>query len=334
MKETGLTVFSPGPRAIMLSAHCTLARARAFMTDIILHHFDLSPFAEKIRLALGIKNLAWRSVQIPLVMPKPDLMALTGGYRKTPVMQIGADIYCDTQRIARELEQRFPEPTLFPAGNEGLALALSAWSDKAFFEPGAGLSMGTNADLPEPILTDRKAFFNFMDFETLDESLPHFYGQLESHVALVERQLSDGREYFLGDGPSWIDILAYFPVWMVRANVANIDALLNKFEALAGWEARMGAIGHGTRTEIEAADAIATARDSESVSEARVNSDDPLQLEAGCTVEVSPDDYGIVPVSGDLLQLTSDDIAIRRSDPRAGELVVHFPRIGYRIESL
>ncbi|MDH3509928.1 MAG: glutathione S-transferase N-terminal domain-containing protein, partial [Gammaproteobacteria bacterium] len=66
------------------------------MTDIILHHFDLSPFAEKIRLALGFKNLSWRSVQIPLIMPKPDLTALTGGYRKTPVMQIGADIYCDT----------------------------------------------------------------------------------------------------------------------------------------------------------------------------------------------------------------------------------------------
>jgi glutathione S-transferase len=55
------------------------------MTDIILHHFDISPFAEKIRLAFGIKNLSWHSVEIPLVMPKPDLTALTGGYRKTPV---------------------------------------------------------------------------------------------------------------------------------------------------------------------------------------------------------------------------------------------------------
>jgi len=302
------------------------------MTEIILHHFDLSPFAEKIRLALGIKNLSWRSVQIPLVMPKPDLMALTGGYRKTPVMQIGADVYCDTQRIARELEKRFPKPTLFPAGNEGLAMALSAWSDKAFFEPGAGLSMGTNADLPEPILTDRKAFFNFMDFDTLDASLSHFYSQLRSHVALVERQLADGRDYFLGDEPGWIDILAYFPVWMVRANVANIAALLVKFEALAAWEARMGAIGHGERTEIEAEDAITIARDSASECEDGVDSDDPLHLVAGCRVEVSPDDYGIVPVEGTLVRLATDEIAVRRNDPRAGEVVVHFPRIGYRVE--
>ncbi|TDJ45888.1 MAG: glutathione S-transferase family protein, partial [Gammaproteobacteria bacterium] len=142
------------------------------MPDIILHHFDSSPFAEKIRLALGMKGLAWASVQIPLIMPKPDLTALTGGYRKTPVMQIGADIYCDTQCIARELERRHPDPSLFPAGSEGLALALSAWGDKAFFTPGAELSMGTNAEIPEAVLADRKAFFNNSDFDTLAANLP------------------------------------------------------------------------------------------------------------------------------------------------------------------
>ena len=63
------------------------------MADIILHHYETSPYAEKIRVALGIKGLAWSSVQIPRIMPKPDLMPLTGGYRKTPVMQIGADIF-------------------------------------------------------------------------------------------------------------------------------------------------------------------------------------------------------------------------------------------------
>ena len=70
------------------------------MAELVLHHFDWSPYAEKVRVLLGIKGLAWRSVQIPMVMPKPDLTALTGGYRKTPVLQVGADIYCDTSLIA------------------------------------------------------------------------------------------------------------------------------------------------------------------------------------------------------------------------------------------
>ena len=106
------------------------------MPKLILHHFDFSPFAEKARLVLGFKHLPWDSVQIPMVMPKPELMPLTGGYRKTPVLQIGADIYCDTRLIARELERRFPSPTLFPDGNRGIALALSHWTDTALFEPG------------------------------------------------------------------------------------------------------------------------------------------------------------------------------------------------------
>ena len=89
------------------------------MNNIILHHFDSSPFAEKIRLALGFKNLAWSSVNIPMVMPKPDLTALTGGYRKTPVMQLGADIFCDTQCIAAALERLHPQPTLFPQDSQG-----------------------------------------------------------------------------------------------------------------------------------------------------------------------------------------------------------------------
>ena len=59
------------------------------MADLILHHYATSPFSEKLRLIMGYKKLAWKSVIIPQILPKPDLVALTGGYRKTPVLQIG-----------------------------------------------------------------------------------------------------------------------------------------------------------------------------------------------------------------------------------------------------
>jgi glutathione S-transferase len=99
------------------------------MSDLLLlHHYDEAPFAEKIRLIFGIKGLSWNSVIIPSAMPKPDLMPLTGGYRRTPVLQIGADIYCDTQLIAAVLERLYPTPTIFPDGNAGLAYALGSWA--------------------------------------------------------------------------------------------------------------------------------------------------------------------------------------------------------------
>ena len=120
------------------------------MSEIILHHYPTSPFAEKVRVALGIKGLAWRSVIIPMIMPKPDLMPLTGGYRKTPVMQIGADIYCDTQCILRELERRFPEPSLYRGTDAGTANALAFWSERTMFSPAVGLAFGARPELAAP----------------------------------------------------------------------------------------------------------------------------------------------------------------------------------------
>ena len=91
------------------------------MSGLILHHYAMSPYAEKIRLCLGLKDVAWRSVDTPMVMPKPDHVELTGGYRRVPVLQVGADIYCDTACIARELDRRLPQPPLYPPGQETVA---------------------------------------------------------------------------------------------------------------------------------------------------------------------------------------------------------------------
>ena len=303
------------------------------MSDIILHHFDASPFAEKIRLALGLKGLSWHSVEIPMVMPKPDLTALTGGYRKTPVMQIGADIYCDTQRIAAELERRFPEPTLFPGNSAALSTALSHWSDAAFFQPGAGLSMGTNAGLPEDVLADRRAFFNFLDFSTLDQQLPHLFSQFRGHLQLVEGMLADGRRFVLGEQCSWADILAYFPLWMGRGNITRTGDLVQTLPALQTWESRMQAVGHGSPAPMDAATALSIARETTSLTTREIAPDAWPAIPPGTAVTVKPQDYGAVPVAGTLLRLTHADIAICREDPRAGAVVVHFPRLGYELEA-
>src|SRR6202012_517845 len=128
------------------------------MKQLILHHYPMSPFAEKIRLIFGFKNLHWSSVIIPNIMPKPDLTALTGGYRKAPALQIGADIYCDSQLIMRELERRHPSPSFYPAGR-GAADALAWWAEKTTFSPAAGIKFAKAPDaLPEGFLEDRARF--------------------------------------------------------------------------------------------------------------------------------------------------------------------------------
>ena len=104
------------------------------MDDLILHHYPASPFAEKIRLILGLKKLAWKEVIIPMVMPKPDVIALTGGYRKTPLLQIGADIYCDTALIARKLDHIAPAPGLHPREQAATVMLLAQWADSVLFQ--------------------------------------------------------------------------------------------------------------------------------------------------------------------------------------------------------
>jgi glutathione S-transferase len=297
---------------------------------LILHHHDPSPFAEKIRLAFGIKRLAWRSVQIPMVLPRPLLAPLTGGYRKVPVLQVGADLYCDTRLIARELERRFPEPSIFPGGTEGIALALTAWSDSSFFEPGAVLAMGLNqAALPKAVIDDRKGFFNFVDFDRLEQELPHRLTQFRACLALLERMLADGRPWILGDAPGFADADAWFPVWMARANFGTAEALLAPFPRLLAWESRVQNIGHGEPSELDAAEALAIARGATPLAPRGVDPADPLALPAGSRVTVTPDDYGRIPVEGELVTLSVDEVAVRRVVPEAGETVVHFPRLGY-----
>src|SRR5436309_7827311 len=101
---------------------------------LILHHYDASPFSEKIRKIFGLKGLKWRAVEQPSIMPKPDLTPLTGGYRRIPVLQIGADIYCDSARIVQALEMVKPEPSCTPAGSAGICEIIAHWADHWLFQ--------------------------------------------------------------------------------------------------------------------------------------------------------------------------------------------------------
>ena len=302
------------------------------MPDLILHHFDWSPFAEKARLALGLKRARWRSVQVAMVPPRPELAPLTGAYRKTPVLQIGADVYCDTRLIACELERRLPAPSLFPAGNRGVALALSRFSDTSLFEPGAILSMTLNAEVPDAVLADRRRLFTFIEPGVGAAAVPRLLSDLRVNAALLDEQLADGRPFLLGAAPGWADLTCYFPLWMATTFFATAVPSLGLGPRLEAWLARVAAIGHGERTEIDAAAALEVARAAQPLPGRGVDPSDPLGLVAGERVAVTPADYGRDPVVGELVTLDLTEVAIRRGDPRSGDVVTHFPRLGYRIE--
>jgi glutathione S-transferase len=305
------------------------------MSELILHHYPMSPFAEKVRLMLGYKQLPWRSVIIPPVMPKPDVVALTGGYRRTPILQIGADVYCDTALIARVLEARRPQPTLYPT-NAPLAVALAQWADGMLFgaavswamQP-AGVAAILGAQPPEVLkvfAADRAAMRAHAPRPTLADATV----QLKQHLSGIAAQLQQGGPWLFGAAPSIADFSVGHCLWFIRL-ARPVAHLLEDYPSIGPWLDRLFALGHATSTPMDSSEALAAAAAAASPAATRV--EPGLGFEAGQAVSVAATDYGVDPVTGTLVGLTAQESVLRRSDVRAGTVHVHFPRFGFQIRA-
>lgn len=300
--------------------------------DLIFHHYPNSPFSEKVRVAFGLKQLAWKSVEVPNIMPKPDLMPLTGGYRKTPVLQVGADIYCDTQLIMLEIERRTPEPHLLPVSQEGEARALAMWIDRTIFWAAVGVVMGAIGDkLPEAFQKDRSEFSGrSFDPAKLKAAQPFAREQAHAQLQIAEEMLRDGRPFLLGAVPSLADCALYNPVWFLQVRMGQGEAPspLDRLPKIVEWSKKMKALGNGKPTPMSSQEALDVAK-AATPGATRVDDKDPSGLKAGQKVSVTPDDTGKVPVTGELVGLSADRVSIKRTDERVGDVVVHFPRAGF-----
>ena len=300
------------------------------MPELILHQYAMSPFSEKVRKVLAAKHLAWRAVDQPMWKPKPRLTPLTGGYRRIPVLQIGADVYCDTARIVREIEARHPEPTIFPGEARGAAEVMAWWADRQLFTAGAALvlvSMGPA--LPPEFKADREKMVPGLKIDALPAQAPYAKSQLRAYFRALDRQLA-GREFLLGGAFSLADAACFHSLWFARMD-PTAAGLIAEAPALAAWFARIDAMGHGEPTPLSADDALRIAAESEPTTAVAADPADPNGAKPGDRVTVTPDDYALDPVAGEIVALTADDIAIRRRDSQVGEIVVHFPRAGFRV---
>lgn len=308
-------------------------------SEIILHNYPQSPVAEKVRVALGIKGLPWRSVEIPRIPPKPMLIKLTGGYRRTPVMQIGADIYCDSQCIMRELERRHPAPTLFPSAERGLMWCLSRWTDGEFFKQSVQVVLGSAGEnLPKDFAEDRGRLYLGPDWanalKSANATLPHLVSQLRAPLHWLNDQLSDGRRFLLGDAPAAIDAQFYCCIWFLRGRWDGGPAFLSEFPNVERWEASIEKIGHGEMSALSAEDAITLAAQCEPQSAKGIAPHEPQGFTAGQQVVISPDvDGGEQPVEGSVVFADAEAITLNRTDPDVGSINVHFPRAGYKVSA-
>jgi glutathione S-transferase len=264
-------------------------------------------------------------------MPKPELIPLTGGYRKIPVMQIGADIYCDSQIIIRELERRFPSPSIHTGGDAGLGWAVNTWADRSVFQAAVAIIFGNATGFAnEAFKKDREALSGRpFDTEAMKAASPLMAEQFRAHLDLLEQQLSDDRRFLMGDRPGLADASAYYNILFVRWVYPDGLKLLGALPRVAEWEKRVKAIGHGMRHEMGREEALDIAKAASSTEKTRTDPNEPNGLKAGDRVTVMADDYGRDPIAGELVSSSAQHIALKRSDPRIGDVVVHFPRAGF-----
>ena len=314
------------------------------MTELILHHFSASPFAEKVRLVLGYKGLAWKSVTVPAIMPKPDVVALTGGYRRTPFLQIGADIYCDTALICNLLEKLQPAPTLYPELVHPLARILAQWADSTLFwaavtynrgAKGAGDKFGgTLADLPSAIFEDRKAMGFDVEWMQPADAVCAYQSYVGRLSGLLQHQ-----PYLLGQKLCIADFSAYHPLWLIHLRAPATVDILQRYPAVKGWMDRMQAIGHASWEKLEAAQAIAIAANADPMPIGQGHLPDSVfqdehDIGLGSRVTITAESFGREPTAGELVAATRTHYSLRRTDSRAGTVHVHFPRIGYVLKRL
>jgi len=309
------------------------------MSQLILHHYPTSPFAEKIRLILGYKKLAWQSVVIPTIMPKPDLTALTGGYRRTPVLQIGADIYCDTALIADVLEKIAPSPSLYPSPVNGASRIVAQWADSQVFPAAmaynfqpAGIAQvfaGVPEEAVQAFVADRAAMRGSAPRMAIGEGTSTYKSQL--------RRLSDmltEQPYLMGTMPTIADFAAYHPLWFTVERTPSLAGILEPTPLLKDWMVRMNSIGHGIHEKMKPSQAVDVAKQASPEDVSHWNFVDEHGIALGSEVSITADNFGLEPTPGILVAATKTRLTLRREDERAGTVHVHFPRNGFILKKV
>ncbi len=305
--------------------------------DIFLHHYPSSPFAEKIRAILGYKNLAWKSVFQPMVMPKPDMQALTGGYRRIPILQIGNQIVCDTMLMCDVLEHLSPEKTLYPAGLKGAARTVAQWADSMLFSVAmaynfqpAGAAYVFKDQPPENL----KAFA--ADRQAMRGGAPRMNpadaaATYKSYLRRISSML-DGHAFLLGDQPSIADFAVYHPLWFTRRIVPPVASVLDATPAVLAWMDAIAAFEQGEPSKSNAPESIAVCAintPATSLFGHENTFQDEHGIALGSQVTITAESFGLEPSHGELVAATRTRYSIRRVDEKAGEVFVHFPRIGF-----
>ncbi len=302
------------------------------MADLIVYNYPLSPFAEKIRLMLAYAAIPWKSVKVLEMPPRPVVDILTGGYRKIPVAQIGADIYCDTKTITTEIARIAEKPELALQNCAEDVQAFVRKADGEVFTAIVNSSAGLSALI---VLLKRTSLLRTLRFikdragmvrnSTMNRVRPEeAKAIMRNHLDQMESLLE--KDFLFGEEPCVADFSAYHSLWLA-ADIKG-QKLLQEWPGVSRWFQRMQAFGRGEAIEFA---------DDQALDLAQAASPRPLGAQALAVprqVSIEPDDYARDPVCGLLVGEHDLGWVIRREHRRIGEVHIHFPKAGFILKDL
>ena len=301
---------------------------------LILHQYDISPFSQKAQKMMGLKGLSWQSVEMPMIAPKPDVEALTGGYRGTPVLQIGRDVFIDNWMIARALDEFDAAGPAINAQGGLREAALYAWGERLFTPLLHAALAAYQSEWDADFLADRKRVFPDVDFDTLDVSDPDRRSQVRAYLGTVEAQLGLGQDFLGGaQADSW-DIHVWGMVWMIHSALPALMPIVETFPRLTKWYERMLALGTGDREDVEIDVAWQALKDGLASPLPETPDQEPLAPWVGEMVDISAGSADRGSASGRLLAVDQEQVVLG-VEPISGEAAqVWFPRFGYHLSKV
>jgi len=300
---------------------------------LYLHHYEQSPYAEKIRAMFGLTDHRWGSVLSPPYPPRPNLQPLVGDFRRIPVAHHGADVFCDTSLIAQEVSRLTGYESLAPRVDDVAARTLAGRAEGQVFFcaitaapilPLLGKLVSANGiGGALKFVKDRTAMMKGGTVKPPQGSAAS--SVLADYLAGLDEHL-EGRAALQGDAFTYADFAAYHPVWLALS-VGSLKSLKG-FGHVADWYARIEQLGHGERVEMTPEQALEdVARSEPRAIDAFSEAHDAL----GDEVTIAPADYGTTGVKGTLVAVGNDRYVLARSTERCGRMHLHFPREGYAL---
>jgi glutathione S-transferase len=224
------------------------------LDEILLYDHGDSPFCLKTRICLQVKGVPFRRVTVTLGRLR-ELWRLNP-LRKVPVLVHGPDVVCDSSRIVRHLEARWPDPVLVPTGPEACAYAglLEDWADEALYFLVCAFKWLNPANRPSALANTvtefaggpvralvgcvlaRRVRRRYAAWGYGPDALPVLEERMRENLRVLSGLLA-GKAFLLGRAPTVADVAAFAQLtWMDRYAEAR---LLDEAPAVRAWLARL-----------------------------------------------------------------------------------------------